>query len=99
MVALLMGVGLPVVALLVPAFYGTVLHRRAPILIALGVANGFLIVGAPVGGLRHGPAVRVQVFAASLVALAVDVALALTLIPVWGVWGAVAATSAPPRRR
>ena len=91
MVALLMGVGLPVVALLVPAFYGPSYEGVPPILIALGVANGFLIVGAPVGAFVMARLSGFKVFAASLVALAVDVALALTLIPVWGVWGAVAA--------
>ena len=90
-VALLMGVGLPVVALLVPAFYGPSYEGVPPILIALGVANGFLIVGAPVGAFVMARLSGFKVFAASLVALAVDVALALTLIPVWGVWGAVAA--------
>ncbi len=90
-VALLMGVGLPVVALLVPAFYGPSYEGVPPILIALGVANGFLIVGAPVGAFVMARLSGFKVFAASLVALAVDVALALTLIPVWGVWGAVVA--------
>jgi O-antigen/teichoic acid export membrane protein len=91
MVALLTGVGLPVVTLLVPAFYGDSFAGVPPILIALGVANGFLIVGGPVAAFVMARLSGTRVLLASLVALAVDVGLAVGLIPVWGVWGAVAA--------
>jgi O-antigen/teichoic acid export membrane protein len=90
-VALLTGVGLPVVTLLVPAFYGESFVGVPPILIALGVANGFLIVGGPVAAFVMARLSGTRVLLASLVALAVDVGLAVGLIPVWGVWGAVVA--------
>jgi O-antigen/teichoic acid export membrane protein len=80
-----------VVTLLVPAFYGDSFVGVPPILIALGVANGFLIVGGPVAAFVMARLSGTRVLLASLVALAVDVALAVGLIPVWGVWGAVVA--------
>jgi O-antigen/teichoic acid export membrane protein len=90
-VALLTGVGLPVVTLLVPAFYGASFEGVPPILLALGVANGFLIVGGPVAAFVMARLSGSRVLLASLVALAVDVALAVGLIPFWGAWGAVVA--------
>jgi O-antigen/teichoic acid export membrane protein len=90
-VALLTGIGLPVVTLLVPAFYGDSFAGVPPILLALGVANGFLIVGGPVAAFVMARLSGSRVLLASAVALAVDVALAVGLIPVWGVWGAVVA--------
>ena len=90
-VALLSGIALPVVAVLTPTLYGSSYTGIEPVVLAIGVANGFLVVGAPVSAFVMARLSASRVLVASLVALLVDVVLALGLIPVWGVWGAVVA--------
>jgi O-antigen/teichoic acid export membrane protein len=93
-VALLSGVALPVLAALAPTFYGAEYSGVPPLLLALGIANGFLVVGAPVSAFVMSRLSASRVLMASVVALVVDAALALGLIPIWGVWGAVVANVA-----
>ena len=90
-VALLSGIALPVVAVLTPTLYGSSYTGIEPVVLAIGVANGFLVVGAPVSAFVMARLSASRVLVASLIALLVDVVLALGLIPVWGVWGAVVA--------
>ena len=90
-VALLSGIALPAVAVLTPTLYGSSYTGIEPVVLAIGVANGFLVVGAPVSAFVMARLSASRVLVASLVALLVDVVLALGLIPVWGVWGAVVA--------
>ena len=54
-VALLSGIALPVVAVLTPTLYGSSYTGIEPVVLAIGVANGFLVVGAPVSAFVHGP--------------------------------------------
>jgi O-antigen/teichoic acid export membrane protein len=93
-VALLSGVALPVLAALTPTFYGSSYAGAEPVVLALGVANGFLVVGAPVSAFVLARLSAARVLSASVVALVVDVVLALGLIPIWAVWGAVVANVA-----
>ena len=90
-VTLLSGIALPAVAVLTPTLYGSSYTGVEPVVLAIGVANGFLVVGAPVSAFVMARLSASRVLVASLVALLVDVVLALGLIPVWGVWGAVVA--------
>jgi O-antigen/teichoic acid export membrane protein len=93
-VALLSGIALPVFAVLVPTFYGASYAGVEPVLLALGVANGFLVVGGPASAFVMARLSASRILTASVVALTVDVVLALALIPGWGVWGAVVANVA-----
>ena len=90
-VALLSGIALPVLAVLTPTLYGSSYIGVEPVVLAIGVANGFLVVGAPVSAFVMARLSASRVLTASVIALAVDVVLALGLIPLWGVWGAVVA--------
>jgi O-antigen/teichoic acid export membrane protein len=93
-VALLSGIALPVLAILTPVLYGSSYVGVEPVLLVLGVANGFLVVGGPVSAFVMARMSASQVLIASLVALVVDVVLALALVPLWAVWGAVVANVA-----
>jgi O-antigen/teichoic acid export membrane protein len=90
-VALLSGAALPVVAMLTPTFYGSSYAGAGPVVLALGIANGFLVVGAPVSAFVLARLSASRILAASVVALVVDVVLAVSLVPPWGIWGAVVA--------
>ncbi|HEU4329661.1 MAG TPA: oligosaccharide flippase family protein [Lapillicoccus sp.] len=93
-VSMLSGIALPVIAVLATTFYGSTYAGVEPVLLALGIANGFFVVGGPVSAFVMARLSASRVLIASVVALAVDVALALSLIPLWGVWGAVVANVA-----
>jgi len=93
-VALILACLLPAFASLVPVLYGEDYESVPALLIALGIAGGLMVVAAPVEAfvlarLRGGRLLKIN-----LAALAVDLALAVSLIPVIGVWGAAAANVA-----
>ena len=90
-IALACAGGLPAFALLVPSFYGEEFADAAPLLLALGVAGALLAAGAPVSAFTLGRRSSRGLLTANIVALVVDVGLAITLIPLIGVWGAVIA--------
>jgi O-antigen/teichoic acid export membrane protein len=90
-VALILAGALPAFAALVPMLYGDDYADVPGLLVALGVAGGLMVVAAPVQAfvlarLRGG-----RLLGINLAALAVDLAVAVALIPVVGVWGAVVA--------
>jgi O-antigen/teichoic acid export membrane protein len=78
-------------ALLVPLLYGADFTSAAPLVLALGISSGLLIVASPVSAFVTARLSAGELLRANLVALAVDASLAITLIPVLGVWGAVIA--------
>ena len=93
-VALACAAGLPTLALLVPVLYGPEFAAAAPLLLALGAAAAILTTGGPVSVFTIGRLSGGFLLRANAVALAVNVALAVVLIPSWGAWGAVVANTA-----
>jgi len=90
-VGLTLATAVPAFAVLVPAIYGDDFVQVPPVLIALSVAGGFSLVALPVSAFVMARLSGRKLLQASAVALVVDVVLALALIPLLGVWGAVAA--------
>ena len=90
-VALLMASALAALALLVPVLYGEEFTDASPLVLALGIASGLLVVGSPVAAFVSARLSAWELLRANLVALVLDVAVAVALIPVWGAWGAVVA--------
>jgi O-antigen/teichoic acid export membrane protein len=90
-VAVLVATALPVLALLVPTLYGAGYEGVPTVAIVLGISGGFLVVASPVQAFVQARLAGARVLKANLTALAVDLALAIALIPVLGVWGAVIA--------
>ncbi len=90
-VALLMASALAAIALLVPVLYGDEFSDASLLVLALGVASGLLVVASPVTAFVTARLSSWELLRATLVALALDVTVAIALIPVWGAWGAVIA--------
>ena len=90
-VALLMASALAALALLVPVLYGEEFRDASPLVLALGIASGLLVVGSPVTAFVSARLSAWELLRANLVALVLDIAVAIALIPVWGAWGAVVA--------
>lgn len=93
-VAILVSAGLPAFAALVPVIYGDEFAEVPEVMIALGIAGGLLIVAGPVQAFVQARLVGTRLLWVNIVALVVDVALAVALIPGLGVWGAVIANVA-----
>ena len=93
-ISVVCGVALPAFAVLVPTFYGQDFSAAAPLLVALGIAGAALAAGGPVLAFTMGRLSSGRMLAANATALAIDVGLAMALIPVLGVWGAVIANLA-----
>lgn len=91
MVAGLTGAALPALALVVPLLYAADFKGVGPVVVALGIASGVLVVAAPVMAFTMARLSANAVLTASAAALVVDLVLAVALIPVIGVWGAVVA--------
>ena len=90
-VALLVAGALPAFAALVPTIYGQDYTGVPQVMLALGIAGGFLIFSGPVQAFVQARLSGVRLLWVNLVALVVNIALALSLIPILGVWGAVIA--------
>ena len=93
-VAGLTAVVLPPLALLVPWIYGPAFASASPLVVVLGIAGGGLVVAAPVMAFTMARLSAVRVLRASGLALVVDLVLAVGLVPLLGVWGAVIANVA-----
>ncbi|MGO4599369.1 lipopolysaccharide biosynthesis protein [Terrabacter sp. 2RAF25] len=78
-------------AVLVPVLYGQEFAEAGPVVVALGVAAGFVTVGGPVVAFVSARLSAGEMLKATSVALVVDVVLAVALIPPLGIWGAVIA--------
>jgi O-antigen/teichoic acid export membrane protein len=79
-------------ALLLTTLYGVDYAEAAPVLVALGISAGMVIVVSPVTAFVSARLSAGLLLKANLVALAVDTALAVSLIPLIGIWGAVVAS-------
>lgn len=93
-VSLLVGGALPAFAALVPLIYGSTYSAVPPVMLSLGIAGGFLVVSGPVQAFVQARLAGMRLLRINLLALTVDVALAVALIPLIGVWGAVIANVA-----
>ncbi len=92
-VALILATGLAPLALLVPVLYGEEFAAASPVVLALGISAGFATVGGPVFAFVSARLSGKAILAANLVALVVDLGLAVLLIPGLGAWGAVIANA------
>lgn len=84
---------LPALAALVPVLYGRPFAPVAPMLVLLGVAAGISMVGLPIQAFVLARMKGTSMLKINLAALALDAALAFTLIPTVGIWGAVIANA------
>ena len=90
-VAILCATALPPLAILVPLLYGPDFAAAAPLVVVLGVSMGFLVAAGPVSAFVLARLSARRILTANIVALGVDLTLAVSLIPLLGAWGAVAA--------
>lgn len=90
-VALLVAGALPAFAVLVPTIYGREYDAVPPVLIALGIAGGVLIIAGPVHAFVQARLLGGLLLRVNVLALAANVVLAVVLIPLFGLWGAVIA--------
>ncbi len=93
-VGVLVVVAVPAFAVLLPVLYGVEYAGAAPVLVALGFTGGFAVLNGPLGVFAQSRLAGRLVLRATFLAVLLDVGLALSLVPIWSVWGAVTATSA-----
>ncbi|MGH9104199.1 MAG: lipopolysaccharide biosynthesis protein, partial [Acidimicrobiales bacterium] len=91
---LVTGVGLPVLVVLVPKMYGPSYSQAAAVLVPLGLSSCMSSVLNPVSAMLRARRLAGAMFAGTVASLVVDAALAFSLIPLVGLWGAVAANVA-----
>ncbi len=90
-IGLLCASALPLVSVLIPVLYGKQYSASAPMLLVLGISAGLLVAAGPVSAFVMARLSARRMLSANLFALAVDVGAAISLVPVWGAWGAVIA--------
>ena len=93
-VALLFVVGVPALGRLIPTLYGGAYLRSEPMFVALCISAGLLVASGPVSAFVLGRLDARTLLNVNLLALVVDVTVAVALIPGHGAWGAVAANMA-----
>lgn len=89
--ALLVAAGVPALTLLLPTLYGQDFREAAPAVLVLGVVGSLVVSTGPVSAFVLARLSARLFLVANVSALAVDVVLAIALIPAWGLWGAVLA--------
>ena len=89
-----LAVVVPVLAVLIDAIYGRQYADAAPLTVALSAGVAASTLTGPVTAFSFSRLRGTQVLGASLLALAVDVVVALALIPMWGAAGAAIANVA-----
>ncbi len=92
--ALLIAGTVPALALLVPLLYGEEYRSAAPAVLVLGVIGGFAVTSGPLSAFILARLSARLFLVANITALAIDVVLALALIPSLGLWGAIIANGA-----
>lgn len=92
-VAVLTAAALPALTVLVPLLYGDEFSIAAPAVLVLGIVGGFTVLTGPVSTFVLARLSARTMLKASAAALTVNVAVALGLIPVLGMWGAVVANA------
>ena len=93
-VSLLSAIVLPAFAALVPTLYGSSFAGVAPLMMVLGFAGGFGVIGGGIGAFVLARLSATKILQANVAGLVVDVVLAVVLIPSLGAWGAVIANVA-----
>lgn len=93
-VGLLSAAALPALVVLVPLLYGQEFAEAAPAVLALGVVGALMVLAGPVSTFVLARLSARTLLAASLWALAVNLACAVSLIPLLGLWGAVVSNAA-----
>lgn len=88
-VALLIACAMPALAFLVPVIYGGEYASVPPVLIALGIAGGLMVMAGPVKAFALARLGGRRLLWANLLSLTVGLGLTVSLIPPLGVWGAV----------
>ena len=94
LVALLSAIVLPAFATLVPTLYGPSYNGVAPLLLALGITGGAVVIGGGVGAFVLARLSARTILQANILGLIVDFLIAFALIPSLGAWGAVLASTA-----
>lgn len=92
-IAGLTSVLLPALAVMVPALYGPDYAAAAPAVLVLGLVGAFVVSAEPVVAFVLARLSGRTYLVSNIVALATNVAIAVALIPVLGLWGAVAANA------
>lgn len=90
-VAFLAGGALPALAALVPLIYGSSFGQVPEVLMVLGIAGSFLVIAGPVQAFVQARLLGARLLWINLGALVLDLVLAVALVPLIGVWGAVTA--------
>lgn len=88
-VGVLLATALPLLAFLVPLIYGADFAASVPLLIVMGLSGGLAVIVSPLTAFVMARLLGVRLLVINVVAIAVNLALMLCLIPVLGVWGAV----------
>ncbi|UUZ44041.1 oligosaccharide flippase family protein [Janibacter limosus] len=92
--SLLVAAAVPALTLLLPLLYGRDFRDAAPVLPVLGLVGGLAVSTGPVTAFVLARLSARLMLVANIVALVVDVVLAVALIPSMGLWGAVIANAA-----
>lgn len=90
-VALLVAAAVPAFAALIPLIYGSEFGDASGVFVVLALGGALLVLAGPVSAFVQARLSGWTLLLTNLAALGVDVVLMLTLIPPFGVWGAVAA--------
>ena len=90
----LVALALAPLAVLVPVLYGSSFTAAAPLVLVLGISGALVVATGPISVFVLARYSARETLVANLVALAVDVGLAIALIPSLGAWGAVIANVA-----
>lgn len=88
-VGLLVAVAAPTLCVLIPVLYGADFAPAAPMMLALSLTSGVLLVTFPMQTFVESRLRGMSMLRTNTVSLLVGLVLALLLIPVMGAWGAV----------
>lgn len=84
---------LPALAILVPVIYGDAFDAASDHLVVLGLAGAALLIGSPHHAFLTARLKGYRVLWINLLVLGVNLVLALSLIPLVGIWGATIASA------
>lgn len=88
-VGAIVAAALPLFAFLVPLIYGSEFADAVPLLIALGLSGGLVVIVSPLTAFVMARLLGSRLLVTNIVSLVANVALMLALVPFLGVWGAV----------
>lgn len=92
-VGVIVAAALPALAFLVPLLYGQDFAGAVPVLIALGLSGGLVVIVSPLTAFVMARLLGVRMLVVNLVSLALNLLLMVLLVPTLGVWGAVIGNS------